>query len=34
VVFAIVSALFGALLDALRPRASLVIEILVLRQLW
>ena len=30
--FAIVSALFGALVDALRPRASLVAEILVLRQ--
>src|ERR1019366_3024890 len=32
VVFAIVSALLGALVDALRPRASLVVEILVLRQ--
>jgi hypothetical protein len=32
VVFAIVSALFGALVAALRPRASLVVEILVLRQ--
>jgi transposase InsO family protein len=32
VVFAIVSALFGAFVDALRPRASLVVEILVLRQ--
>ncbi len=31
-VFAIVSALLGALVDALRPRASLVVEILVLRQ--
>ena len=26
-VFAVVSALFGALVDALRPRASLVVEI-------
>jgi hypothetical protein len=32
VVFAIVSALFGALIAALRPRASLVVEVLVLRQ--
>jgi hypothetical protein len=32
VVFAIVSALLGALVDALSPRASLVVEILVLRQ--
>jgi hypothetical protein len=32
VVLAIVSALFGALVDVLRPRASLVAEILVLRQ--
>jgi hypothetical protein len=32
VVFAIVSALLGALIAALRPRASLVVEILVLRQ--
>jgi putative transposase len=31
-VFAIVSALLGALIDAFRPRASLVVEILVLRQ--
>ena len=31
-VFAIVSALFGAVVDAVRPRASLVAEILVLRQ--
>ena len=31
-VFAIVSALFGALVDALRPRASLLVETLVLRQ--
>jgi len=31
-VFAIVSALLGALIDAFRPRASLVVEILLLRQ--
>jgi hypothetical protein len=31
VVFAIVSALFGALVAAFRPRASLVLEIIVLR---
>jgi transposase InsO family protein len=31
-VFAIVSALLGALVAAMRPRASLVVEILVLRQ--
>jgi hypothetical protein len=31
-VFAIVSALLGALIDAFRPRASLVVEVLVLRQ--
>ena len=30
--FAIVSALLGALIDGFRPRASLVVEILVLRQ--
>jgi hypothetical protein len=29
--FAIVSALLGALIAALRPRASLVVEVLVLR---
>jgi putative transposase len=32
VVFAIVSALLGGLIAAFRPRASLVVEILVLRQ--
>jgi hypothetical protein len=31
-VFAIVSALFGALVATFRPRASLVVEILVLGQ--
>jgi hypothetical protein len=31
-VLAIVSALFGALIAALRPRATLVVEVLVLRQ--
>jgi hypothetical protein len=31
-VFAIVSAMLGALIDAFRPRAPLVVEIVVLRQ--